>query len=108
MSATPKNYQTLMEAVDALAKRGYTYDFQYADGALYCQGVKDRFCPDELIITEVYRFEGMSDPDDNSVVYAIKSNNGFKGTLIDAYGLYSDEAKALFLKNIPVIDSPEE
>ena len=102
MSNTPKNYQTMMEAVDALAKRGFTYDFQYDNGALYCKSTDKHFKSDELLITEVYRFEGMSDPTDNSVVYAIESNNGLKGLLIDAYGIYADEFKGDFLKNIPV------
>ena len=105
MSDTPKNYQTMMEAVDSLTKRGYTYEFQYDCGTLYCPSTKHRFKPEHLLITEVYRFEGMSDPTDNSVVYAIKSNNGLKGMLIDAYGIYSDDSKNEFLKDIPVKDA---
>jgi hypothetical protein len=38
----------------------------------------------------MYRFEGDSNPDDSSIVYAISSNTGLKGTLVDAYGAYSE------------------
>lgn len=102
MSATPRNYQTLLEAVEALTKRGYDYEFQYDCGTLFCRQTNHRFKSDELLITEVYRFEGMSDPTDSSVVYAIESKDGIKGILIDAYGAYSDENKGEFLKDIPV------
>ncbi|MFM6975558.1 MAG: phosphoribosylpyrophosphate synthetase [Sphingobacteriaceae bacterium] len=108
MSVSPKKYQTMTEAVNALAKRGYTYDFQYEDCSLYCKSINHRFRSNDLLITEVYRFEGMSDPDDNSAVYAIESKDGFKGILIDAYGVYSDEQKALFLKDIPVKECADE
>ena len=56
------------------------------------------------MITAVYRFEGMSDPDDNVVLYAIESNTGVKGLLVDAYGAYADEHKAAFIKDILVVE----
>ena len=91
-----------MEAVDAIIERGYIHDFQCEREVLYCPRIGSRYRPDELLITEVYRFEGISDPDDNSVVYAIVSTDGIKGLLIDAYGAYADESKNDFLKNIAV------
>jgi hypothetical protein len=48
--------------------------------------------PDDFEVTEVYRFEGMTDPDDQSVLYALESKDGIKGTLVNGYGLYSDGA----------------
>ena len=48
------------------------------------------FKADELTIVEHYRFEGASDPDDMSVVYAIESNDGLKGIVADAFGLYAN------------------
>ena len=46
--------------------------------------------PSDFRIDEFYRFEGASNPDDNSIVYAISSNQGIRGVLVDAYGVYSD------------------
>lgn len=104
MSASPRNYQSLLETVNDLKKRGYTYDFDFQNACLYCSLISENFEAGDLRITEYYRFEGMSDPDDNTVVYAIESNRGHKGILIDAYGAYSDEHKAAFIKDIPVED----
>ena len=35
-----------------------------------------------------YRFEGMSDLDDNMVLNVIETSAGEKGLLVDAYGAY--------------------
>jgi hypothetical protein len=104
MSASPQNYLSMLEAVNSLRERGYTYDYDYENACLYCKLISEKFEADDLKITEYYRFEGMSDPDDNTIVYAIESNQGHKGILIDAYGAYADEHKAAFIKNIPVED----
>lgn len=48
------------------------------------------FKSDDLTIVEHHRFEGMSDPDDSSVVYALEASNGLKGVLVDAYGAYAN------------------
>lgn len=46
--------------------------------------------PDDFEVVQVHRFEGMTDPEDQSVLYAITSKNGVKGTLVNGYGIYSD------------------
>jgi hypothetical protein len=58
--------------------------------------------PKDVVITQIYRFEGMNDPADSAVVYALESRQGKKGLLVDAYGVYADEHKIAFLKNIPI------
>jgi nicotinamide mononucleotide (NMN) deamidase PncC len=47
--------------------------------------------PEEFVVDKHYRFEGNTDPGDEAVVYAISSEkHQVKGTLINAYGIYSD------------------
>jgi hypothetical protein len=58
------------------------------------------FRPGELAIVEHHRFEGASDPEDMSVVYAIESDDGVRGIVVDAFGVYADPALAAFLKGI--------
>lgn len=105
MSLAPKKYDSMLEAVNSLVARGYSYEFRLEGDCLFCHPLDKRFRSSDLLITEVYRFEGISDPEDNSVVYAIESTDGIKGILVDAYGAYADEQKEIFLKNIPVRNS---
>src|SRR4051812_14451446 len=99
------NYETVSQAVSDLKSRGYNYDFHYENASLYSDKISEKFTAEDLKITEVYRFEGQSDPDDNDVVYAIESKSGHKGILTDAYGAYADEHKAAFISNIKMADN---
>lgn len=83
-------YDTLSEAILDLESRGYTYDFNLAENCIECKALDKRVEPEHFNIVEVYRFEGMSSTDDESVVYAIETSDGLKGTLADAYGTYAD------------------
>lgn len=84
-----KNYDSLIDALDDLKKRGYEADFATQTVCLYCGDLDIRLNPEEFNVDEVYRFEGESNPDDSAVVYAISSSAGIKGTLVDAYGPYA-------------------
>ncbi len=84
-------YNSLIDALSDFKQRGYTIDFNLAFDHLKCESTGVCLSPAQFEITEHYRFEGMSNPDDSSVIYAIESKNGsMKGTLVSAYGVYSD------------------
>ncbi|HEV7622070.1 MAG TPA: phosphoribosylpyrophosphate synthetase [Flavisolibacter sp.] len=82
------SYGTVSEAINDLKKRGFTEDFNLAENCLMCNAQK--FNPDDFEISEVYRFEGDSNPDDEAIVYGIESKNGIKGVLVNAYGYQSN------------------
>lgn len=81
-------YDTVSAAVNGLKQRGYTVDFNLQENCIVCHD--DKFNPEDFEITEVYRFEGNSDPADEAIVYAIESNKGHKGVLVNGYGISSD------------------
>ncbi|MGC1244178.1 MAG: phosphoribosylpyrophosphate synthetase [Chryseosolibacter sp.] len=85
-----KNYNSLSDALNDLIKRGYTEDFELKPHCIECASLNLELEPEKFVVDEFYRFEGMSDPDDNSIVFAISSQDGVKGTLVDAYGVYSE------------------
>jgi hypothetical protein len=85
-----KNYESLIEALRDLKARSYTQDFELEATTLHCLDLNIRLKPEEFTVEEVYRFEGDSDPDESSVLYAISSSQGTKGTLIDAFGVYAE------------------
>jgi len=84
-------YDTLTAAVADLDKRGYEYDFKLEPEFIECKAIDLRLMPEEFEIDEFYRFEGLNDPDDSAVIYAISSQVGnLKGVIIDAYGAYAE------------------
>ena len=67
--------------------------------------------PDELVIIKTYRFEGDSDPSDNSILYLIEANDGSIGYTLDAYGVYSNHGNDGyddFIIKIPVMERSEQ
>ena len=95
------NYDTVTEALTALKTKGYTMDFNIAFDKIICK--ENNFClnPNEFEITEVYRFEGATDPGDEAVVYAIESKDGkMKGVFTSAYGMYADTISTDMLKKL--------
>ena len=81
-------YDSPVHAIEELKKRGYSEDFNLKDNCIVCNSGK--FGVDEFEIKEVYRFEGDSDPGDESIVLGIESSGGVKGILVNGYG-YSSE-----------------
>lgn len=85
-----KNYDSLADVLDDLRKQGYEADFATQTFCLYCGDLDLRFNPDEFHIDGVYRFGGGCSPNDDSIVYAISTPEGVRGTLVDSYGVYSE------------------
>ena len=56
----------------------------------------------EVILREYQRFEGVSEPDDMAILYAIESADGTRGSLVDAFGAYSNPTVSAFLHDVPI------
>jgi hypothetical protein len=83
-------YDTVAEAVQGLKERGYSIDFNLEPDRLACHKTPLSLGPADFEITEVYRFEGDSDPADEAAVYAIASANGEKGLLVTGFGISAE------------------
>ena len=95
-----KRYTNMLEAIQELKKRGFTANFEFLNQEFRDVDSSRTFKAEELTIVEHYRFEGASDPDDMSVVYAIESDDGLKGIVADAFGLYANPDLGGFLENV--------
>lgn len=93
-------FETLSQATDNLEKRGYTYNFDLQPDGIECKKLDKTYAPEDFHIDEFHRFEGMTNPDDMSIVFAVTTVDGKKGTLIDAYGTYSDPLSAKMLQKM--------
>ena len=97
-----KRYTNMVETIEELKKSGFTANFEFLDQTFRDVDTGRTFKADELTIVEHYRFEGASDPDDMSVVYAIESDDGLKGIVADAFGLYANPDLGEFLEKVKI------
>ncbi|MBL7857820.1 MAG: hypothetical protein JNM57_09030 [Cyclobacteriaceae bacterium] len=92
--------KTLSERVNEALARGYIENFIVIAKGLSSQDEKCVYIPDNIKIADFYRFEGYSDPQDNSILYLIETMDGRKGTLIDAYGAEADVNISDFIRDV--------
>jgi hypothetical protein len=79
--------ETLTEAIARLRAQGFLRDFSaVADGRLRCSECDAEFDPGALQIDEIVRFEGESDPGDESILFALSGPCGHAGLYSTAYG----------------------
>lgn len=92
--------KSLATCVNRMVQEGYSEDFKVTDQGLESLNHQKKYGPDQIKIVNFFRFEGMSDPADNAVLYVIETMDGTKGTLIDAFGTYNDMRIGRFLKDV--------
>ena len=85
-----------------LEKHGYNEQFRVQHKKLESITTGKTYNWEDVKAVNFYRFEGISDPDDMSILYAIETCDGAKGTLTDAYGRYSDEETGEFMKQVEI------
>ncbi len=100
-----KSYDTVTEAMSDLKLLGYTKDFSIMSeqDRLLCNRTSVALSPEDFEIDHFYRFEGNSDPGDGMIVYAISSNcSDIKGIVVNAYGMYTDNASSAIVKKLQI------
>lgn len=96
--------QTLSIVITKLAQKGFDVQFKGTDDGLVSLSSNKIYGPKQVKICHFYRFEGESNPSDNSILYAIETQDGEKGTLVDGYGASSDERIDHFIKQVEKIE----
>jgi hypothetical protein len=91
-----------MGTMDELARSGFVEHFGVRDDELRSFDSGRTFAAGQVVIREYHRFEGVSDPDDMAIVYAIEGEGGARGTLVDAFGAYSDPTVTAFLDRVAI------
>jgi hypothetical protein len=108
LSPDKEHMKTLVSCINSLTKFGFTAQFKVQkDNKLKSLETEKTYGPEDVIIKNFYRFEGESDPADNSILYAIETTSGERGTLSDAFGVYGDANVAAFVKDVEAIRKRE-
>lgn len=104
--ANEDRMQTVAGALEQFAGRGYRQEMAIKAGRLQVDGTDRTYRPDEVMVRDYWRYEGVSDPGDESVVYAIETVDGAKGTLVDGYNASADPSVGEFLRAVVTTARP--
>ena len=94
------SYDTVTEAISDLKARGFTLDFNLQVNSLQCFNPDLNLTPQDFEITEIYRFEGDTNPSDEEIVYAIETKDGHKGVFVNGYGTSAEAVGAEMMKKL--------
>lgn len=89
------HYATVSKALEELAKKGFTTDFNLTDNDIKSN-------PENYEIEHIYRYEGESDPGDEATVYGIKCNTGQKGVYVAGHSAYAENSAAMTLHELSI------
>lgn len=90
------HYASTEIALDELSKKGFTVDYNVEEKQILNQ-------PTNFGIVEIYRYEGMSNPDDESTVYGIENfSNGEKGVFVAGNLSFAENEVAKILLKLEI------
>lgn len=92
--------KSLSSLLNKMVLKGYDDDFKMSDKGLRSLKTEKYYRPDQINVVNYFRFEGQSDPNDNTIMYVIETSDGQKGTIVDAYGPYADRLLSEFMSQV--------
>ncbi|WP_396179549.1 hypothetical protein [Flavobacterium sp.] len=87
------HYATVSKALEELAEKGYTVDYNLQEDKII-NG------PQDFTIEEMYRYEGETDPGDEATVFGIRSSTGEKGIFVAGMSAFADNSAAIVLNEL--------
>jgi len=91
--------EQLSHAVDRFTAGGYVHDLQACPEGLRVSATGRVYPPDQLVVDDVVRFEGETDPDDEVILFTLRSVvDPMKGTYVVAYGSKATAADAAVVR----------
>ena len=98
----PTNMTDMEKCLNKLESEGYTDQYKVEKGKLNDLTNNKKYKARDVKAVNFFRFEGLTNPEDMSILYAIETSDGRKGTLIDAYGLYADDDTSSFMQEVEI------
>lgn len=90
----------LLNSLQKLEEAGFIDQVVYRNGALINLTRKKSYKSNQVVLCHELRFEGMTDPGDESILFAIQFHDNSRGTLAAPYGAYGDEELFTFLDGL--------
>ena len=89
------HYATVLKALEELKEMGFTVDFNLYEDKIINS-------PDNFEVIHIYRYEGETNPGDESTVYGIKSSSGEKGVFVAGLSAYTEKSAAMVLHELTI------
>jgi len=94
--------ETLTQATERLVEAGFAESFRAEQGGLRALDADRLYRPEDLVVEEIVRFEGESDPGDAAVLFALRAGDGLRGTYSVACGTHMPPADAEVVPRLDV------
>jgi len=89
------HYASVLKALEELKAMGFTVDFNLQEEVITNH-------PTHYEILHIYRYEGDTSPDEEAVVYGIKSNRGEKGVFVAGFSANSESEASKVLHELSI------
>ncbi len=76
--------RTVVDTINTWVAKGYTDNFSIKDGKI--ASAEHTYTVEDVEVDHMERFDGMTNPEDDCVVIALRTHSGAKGTLVVPYG----------------------
>lgn len=98
----------MLQPIEAMAEwedRGYDKNLVLKEDHFEIDNGEVKIYPDEFEVDAVVRFENTSDPEDQSILYAISSDkHGVKGLFIESFGVYNEDISDVITEKLKAAD----
>lgn len=92
--------KTEINIIKDLESKGFSTPFKVKDGVLVDLESGETYLPGEVSIIEQYRYEGMSNPADLSILFAIETSDQKRGFILTPYGPKGDHNTIWFFNKV--------
>lgn len=89
------HYASVLKALEELKAIDFVVDFNLQEETIMNN-------PENYQILHIYRYEGDTSPDEEAVVYGIKSNTGEKGVFVAGFSANSESRAAQVLLELSI------
>lgn len=100
MKIEKHDLSSAIQVLTHLGELGFRGDFKVQGQKLVSADASAEFTPDRLALIASYRFEGPSNPDDNTIIYALRADDGTGIVICDSFGPASSQALSKLLEGV--------
>ncbi|MBC7889030.1 MAG: hypothetical protein H7Z13_14230 [Ferruginibacter sp.] len=89
---------TINSIINDLQTEGFVHTFSIIADEIGCSGPRKLYKPAEIKIVKQNNYQANPYSSSGAIIYALETNDGFKGVLINRCGIYADEAIERFIQ----------